>query len=683
MATAPGPLYKWPWEDWGVGKYALYAPFVAGAVLGRELVSSTDQSWSLHMTCIIALRYVVAQFFTTLSRIPGVVEKRQIQDKSVEFKQVDREAHWDDYIILQALVMTGVHLLLPGFNRFAAWDRTGLWIMLFLHCGPTEFVYYWFHRALHNHELYRKYHSHHHASFVTEPTTGTVHPFAEHLGYTANFAIPLLGTWAYGRASIAMFYVYLLGFDVLNAIGHCNFEFFPRWAFRAFPPLKYLIYTPTFHSLHHSHVHTNFCLFMPLYDHIYGTVDADSDALYERSSGGKREVPAPDMVFLGHGTELLSVFHLPWMFPRFASKPYDATSRPSLAFLWLLWPLAALSVLPLNLLRRALRADGYAVAGRRVETWFVPRYGFQYFFRSSRSAINAIIERAVLKADRAGVKVIGLGALNKAEYINGGGKQFVDTLGDDIAVRIVHGNTLTAACILHELAETHSLFNFPEKTTNLTSTSTSTSSSSSPSGQVFLTGATSKLGRAVAIYLASRGVEVLLQTASEDRFRQVVDACPPDARGFLRRVDGCEAGASCPIWVMGRPCTDAEQAYAPTGTVFHQYVVPPVREVRADCVYGKLATMRLPVGTKGLRTCEMTCERGTVHACHAGALVHALEGWTHHEVGHIDCARIDLTWNAALKHGVLPVPSGLVNLSLGGAFTCPRKSSVLEEPVEA
>ena len=30
-----------------------------------------------------------------------------------------------------------------------------------------------------------------------------------------------------GGASIAMFYVYLLGFDLLNIIGHCNFEFFP------------------------------------------------------------------------------------------------------------------------------------------------------------------------------------------------------------------------------------------------------------------------------------------------------------------------------------------------------------------------------------------------------------------------------------------------------------------------
>ena len=46
--------------------------------------------------------------------------------------------------------------------------------------------------------------------------------------YTANFAIPLVGTWAFGGASIAMFYAYLIGFDMLNNIGHCNFEFIPR-----------------------------------------------------------------------------------------------------------------------------------------------------------------------------------------------------------------------------------------------------------------------------------------------------------------------------------------------------------------------------------------------------------------------------------------------------------------------
>ena len=110
--------------------------------------------------------------------------------------------------------------------------------MLLIHMGPTEFIYYWLHRALHLHSLYARYHSHHHASFVPEAITGSVHPFMEHLMYTANFAIPLVGTWMAGGASIAMFYMYLLGFDLMNIIGHCNFEFFPVWPFQARTPLS-------------------------------------------------------------------------------------------------------------------------------------------------------------------------------------------------------------------------------------------------------------------------------------------------------------------------------------------------------------------------------------------------------------------------------------------------------------
>ena len=43
--------------------------------------------------------------------------------------------------------------------------------------------------------------------------------------------------------------------------------------------------------------------------------------------------------------------------------------------------------------------------------------------------------------------------------------------------------------------------------------------------------------------------------------------------------------------------------------------------------------------------------RRYVYACYAGAIVHCLEGWTHHEVGAIDPSRIDQTWDAAMKHG--------------------------------
>ncbi|KAL5652363.1 hypothetical protein ACJX0J_037821, partial [Zea mays] len=49
-----------------------------------------------------------------------------------------------------------------------------------------------------------------------------------------------------------------------------------------------------------------------------------------------------------------------------------------------------------------------------------------------------------------------------------------------------------------------------------------------------------------------------------------------------------------------------------------------------------------------------TMERGVVHACHAGGVVHCLEGWEHHEVGALEVDRIDVVWEAALKHGLTP-----------------------------
>lgn len=595
------------------------------------------------MIAITALRYLVAQAFITASRIPSLTEKTRIQAKSVTFKQVDRESHWDDYIILQVWVMTLVHWILPGFGNFPLNDWWGLGVMLALHAGPTEFIYYWFHRALHHHSLYRRYHSHHHASFVTEPITGTVHPFMEHVGYTANFAIPLLGTWYFGGASLAMFYIYLIGFDVLNAIGHCNFEIFPPWIFKALPPLKYMLYTPSFHSLHHSHVHTNFCLFMPIYDHMYGTVDAVTDKVFDTASAGV-EVKNPDMVFLAHGTELLSVFHLPFMFANFASKPFDTYTTNKL-WMWLLWPLALLTIIPLQLINTTFCASNYLVGGRKIATWVVPRFGFQYFIQSQQKKINVLIEKAILDADKQGVQVFGLGALNKAEYINAGGKLFVDKLGKDLkTVKVVHGNTLTAACILNELAEYHGLIDFG-------------SIKAKPykgKKQVLLTGSTSKLGRAITLYLARCGVEVLMQTTSEERYQAIRAQCDEENRHLLRRVDTCEAGKDCKIWIIGRPCPDAEQRLASPGTVFHQFVVPQVQELRADCKYGKLASMALPKKATGVKTCEMTMERGHVHACHAGALVHTLEEWQHHEVGMIDVDRIDTVWEAAIKHGLRP-----------------------------
>ena len=72
-----------------------------------------------------------------------------------------------------------------------------------------------------------------------------IHPFGEHLAYFLLFAIPLLTMTITKTGSIVAFSGYVTYIDVMNNMGHCNFELIPKIAFDIFPPLKYIMYTPT------------------------------------------------------------------------------------------------------------------------------------------------------------------------------------------------------------------------------------------------------------------------------------------------------------------------------------------------------------------------------------------------------------------------------------------------------
>lgn len=56
---------------------------------------------------------------------------------------------------------------------------------------------------------------------------------------------------------------------------------------------------------------------------------------------------------------------------------------------------------------------------------------------------------------------------------------------------------------------------------------------------------------------------------------------------------------------MGKWLSLRDQQWAPAGTHFHQFVVPPIIGFRRDCTYGNLAAMRLPKDVKGLGSCEV------------------------------------------------------------------------------
>ncbi|KAK8919419.1 Protein ECERIFERUM 3 [Platanthera zijinensis] len=616
------PLSSWPWHNFGSFKYLLYGPLVAMAVGSRAWqAGKTGQVWCLHLLLLFAIRGVVHQLWWSFSSMLFLTRKRRIIKEGIDFEQIDREWDWDDFLILQIFIGAMVFYLFPSSREFPLWDLKGLFIALLLHVAVSEPLFYWTHRAFHSEQLFSRYHTLHHASPIPNSFTAGQGTPLEHLVMSLAMMVPLLGASFVGAGSVGLYYAYVLLFDFLRCMGHSNVEVFPGGLFEAFPFLRYLIYTPTYHTLHHTEKNSNYCLFMPLFDALGGTLNIKSWSLQKEISSGKN-IQVPDFVFLAHVVDVGSSLHVPFVF-----RSFSATAFRVVPHILLFWPGGFFTMLMMWGWSKTFLLSFYNLHGRLHQYWVVPRYGFQYFLPFAKNGINNQIESAILRADKLGVKVLSLAALNKNEALNGGGTLFVNK-HPNLRVRIVHGNTLTAAVILNEIPKDVK--------------------------EVFLTGATSKLGRAIAMYLGRKKVRVLMLTLSTERFRKIQKEVPVDCQQYLVQVTKYQAAQNCKTWIVGKWITFGEQRLAPPGTYFHQFVVPPIAGFRRDCEYGKLAAMRLPLDVKGLGMCEYTLERGAVHACHAGGVVHCLEDWTHHEVGAIDVDRIDLVWRAALKHGLRP-----------------------------
>ncbi|KAL6874124.1 hypothetical protein ACP4OV_014206 [Aristida adscensionis] len=618
------PLASWPWAGLGSYKYLLYGPLVAKvAQAWRETGRPPLESWCFHLLLLLVLRSLTFQLWFSYGNMLFFTRRRRVVKDGVDFRQIDAEWDWDNMVILQTLIaaMAINSPLFPAVAELRAWDPRGWGLALLLHVIVSEPAFYWAHRALHRGPLFSQYHAMHHSSPVTQPLTAGFGTPLESLILTLAMGAPLAGAFLAGAGSVSLVYGHVLAFDYLRCMGYSNVEVISHKAFAAFPPLRYLIYTPTYLSLHHREKDCNFCLFMPLYDALGGTINSNSWELQKEVDLGKND-RVPDFVFLVHVVDVTSSMHVPFGFRSCSSLPF-ATRLVLLP----LWPLAFAFMVLQWLCSKTFTVSFYYLRGRLHQTWSVPRYGFQYFIPSAKKGINRQIELAILRADKMGVKVLSLAALNKNEALNGGGTLFVSK-HPNLRVRVVHGNTLTAAVILNEI----------------------------PSNvkEVFLTGATSKLGRAIALYLCRKKIRVLMLTLSTERFLKIQREAPAEFQQYLVQVTKYQAAQTCKTWIVGKWLSPREQRWAPPGTHFHQFVVPPIIGFRRDCTYGKLAAMRLPKDVEGLGSCEYTMDRGVVHACHAGGVVHFLEGWEHHEVGAIDVERIDVVWKAALKHGLTP-----------------------------
>ncbi|XP_052151621.1 very-long-chain aldehyde decarbonylase GL1-7 isoform X2 [Oryza glaberrima] len=615
MATRPGPLTEWPWQWMGGYKYLVLAPVAMHTAhrLATKGWGDFDPAYTFMLPTLL-LRMIHNQIWISLSRYQTARRKHLIVDRSLDFEQVDRERSWDDQIILNGLLFYLGYAIIPNFRLMPVWRTNGALITILLHTGPVEFLYYWFHRALHHHFLYSRYHSHHHASVVTEPITSVIHPFAEHLAYFLLFSISILPPIFMGCGSVLAGVLYITYIDFMNNMGHCNFELMPKWMFQTFPPLKYLIYTPSFHSLHHTQFRTNYSLFMPFYDYIYNTMDSSSDELYERSLKGTKETP--DIVHLTHMTSLKSTYHLRIGITSISSKPCN----DSVWYMWMLWPVAWLSmVLAWIYGSSAFVVERLKLKKFSMQGWALPRYNFQYGLSWERKSINNLIEKAILDANEKGVKVLSLGLLNQAEQLNGSGELFAKKY-PRLRVRLIDGSGLATAVVLNSI----------------------------PLGtkQVFLCGSNSKVTRATAIALCQRGVQVIL---NQEKEYGMLKSRVPESRAIYLKFSNDETPQ---IWI-GDSIDDA-QGRAPKGTIFIPTSQFPLKKARKDCTYLSNPAMKIPETMQNVHTCENWLPRRVMSAWRIAGILHALEGWEMHECGD-DMMNIEKTWSAAIKHGFKPL----------------------------
>ncbi|GFP93152.1 protein eceriferum 3 [Phtheirospermum japonicum] len=378
------PFFAWPWENLNNFKYLLYGPLVGKvvyAIYKKEITK--NEIWCLYIVVLFGLRGLVHQLWSTYSNMLFLNRAHRINQQGVEFDQIDAEWHWDNFLILQAIVASFSYLSFPNLlANLPIWDTKGSLCCLVLHIGISEPLYYWMHRLLHLPTLFQHYHWLHHTSKVINPFTAGHATFLEHLLLCVVIGIPTLGTAFLGYGSISLMYSYILAFDFLRCLGHSNVEVVPSHLFHAIPFLKYLIYTPTYHSLHHMDMKTNFCLFMPLYDKIWNTLNTNSWTLHkEVSSRTRADSNGPDFVFLVHGVDVMSSMHAPFVFRSFSSIPF----RTKL-FLLPMWPYTLIVMLVMWAKSKTFLVSFYNLRGKLHQTWVVPRIWFSVFltFRSRR-----------------------------------------------------------------------------------------------------------------------------------------------------------------------------------------------------------------------------------------------------------------------------------------------------------
>lgn len=338
-----------------------------------------------------------------------------------------------------------------------------------------------------------------------------------------------------------------------------------------------------------------------------------------------------DVAFFAHYVENWN-----WLLCHAGIKRFNERPENYRYWVWL-WPIYTSAAVWSMLGSAAFNViEHYRFCGLNCQTVLLRNFGWQFFIPQYRRTIRRRILDTVLQIQD-GVRVIGLGALIKDESLTRGGKLIVEHLGAQLKVPLVHGDTLTAATVTEQVLLLRQQMGV------------------AASDSVMITGATSKIGRAVVLSLAQRGIPVKLYTGNKRRFAAIRDEAGVNGR-FLEWAPSLEGGHDCLLWVTGKSIPKGKYLLSavPVGASILNFAVPnPISradvKTRRDLSVYEGGSLSFDQSKTNWRITRLP--RGLIYACHAGAIVHAANNWTHHEIGPVDMDQIGNVWRSALGLG--------------------------------
>jgi len=230
--------------------------------------------------------------------------------------------------------------------------------------------------------------------------------------------------------------------------------------------------------------------------------------------------------------------------------------------------------------------------------------------------------------------------------MNHGGSDIVKKLGDKLkGTYISHGDTLSAAVIYQYALKLKEQGYW--------------------SRGVFVTGATSKIGRAVCLALVRHGIPVKMFTQCKPRFDEIAaELTDPVQKACLRFSSNLKEGLDCDLWLTGKmiPYGTELLTAIPDNALVINFSVPD--PLTPELLYLRPDILHLDSGLlyfdKSLMAPDFTwlLPQGHIYACLAGGIVHSVLGIDEHEVGAVDIDAMITYWNAALAIGFrIPEPS--------------------------